>query len=110
MCKGDSHDCYGIKNATYDHIEAVYGIWSNHSLTDPTVYPDDVLVHTSGYAPDGQANTGYYRRFDSLVDTTDMNGNCSAAQPEWRRNEAYPCLEENFSFGYAISGLINGEG
>lgn len=39
-----------------------------------------------------------------------MNGNCSAAQPEWRKNEAYPCLEENFSFGYAITGLINGEG
>lgn len=110
MCKGDSHNCYDIKNATYDHIEAVYGIWSNHTLDDISVYPDDVLVHTSGYAPDGDANTGYYRRFDTLIDTTDMNGNCSAAVPQWRRNEAYPCLEKNFSFGYAIKGNVNGEG
>jgi len=79
MCAGDSHACYGIPNATYDHIESVYGLWSNHSLTDPQVYPDDVLVHTSGYAPDGTDNLGYYRRFDTLVDTTAMNGNCSAA-------------------------------
>lgn len=72
---------YNIPNATYDHLETVFGIYSNHSLTDPTVYPDDVLVHTSQFAPDGINNTGYYRRFDSLVDTTDMNGNCSAANP-----------------------------
>jgi hypothetical protein len=84
MCKGDEHNCYDIPNATYDHIEAVYGIWSNHSLSDYTVYPDDVLVHTSDYAPDGSANTGYYRRFDSLIDTTEMNGNCSAAHPIYR--------------------------
>jgi hypothetical protein len=110
MCKGDGHNSYNIPNATYDHIEAVYGLWSNYTLTDPTVYPDDVLVHTSGYAPDGINNTGYYRRFDSLIDTTDMNGNCSAAVPQFRQNEAYPCLEKNHSFGYAITGLINGEG
>jgi hypothetical protein len=110
MCKGDEHNSYNIPNATYDHIEAVYGLWSNYSLSDPTVYPDDVLVHTSGYAPDGINNTGYFRRFDSLIDTTDMNGNCSAAVPQWRQNEAYPCLEKNHSFGYAITGLINGEG
>ncbi len=67
------------------------------------------MVHTSGYAPDGINNSGYYRRFDSLIDTTDMNGNCSAAVPEWRRKEAYPCLDKNFSFGYSITGLINGE-
>jgi len=79
MCQGDGHNCYDIPNATYDHIESVFGLWSNHSLSDPEVYPDDVLVHTSGYAPDGTGNTGYYRRFDSLIDTTAMNGNCSAA-------------------------------
>jgi len=79
MCKGDGHNCYDIPNATYDHIESVYGLWSNHPLSDPTVYPDDVLVHTSGYAPDGTENLGYYRRFDSLVDTIEMNGNCTEA-------------------------------
>lgn len=110
MCKGDGHNCYDIPNATYDHIESVYGLWSNHPLSDPTVYPDDVLVHTSGYAPDGTKNLGYYRRFDSLIDTTDMLGNCAAAQPGYGFNEMYPCLELNHSFGYAITGLINGEG
>ena len=47
MCKGSDHNMYNIPNATYDHLETVFGIYSNHSLTDPTVYPDDVLVHTS---------------------------------------------------------------
>lgn len=79
MCAGDRHDSYGIQNATYDHIESVFGLWSNHTLSDPQVYPDDILVHTSGYAPDGTKNLGYFRRFDSLIDTTAMNGNCSAA-------------------------------
>jgi hypothetical protein len=79
-------------------------------LSDSTVYPDDVLVHTSGYAPDGSLNTGYHRRFDTLIDTKLMDGNCSAAQPEWRRNEAYPCLEEQQSFGYAIKGNRHNEG
>jgi len=85
----------------------VYGLWSNHSLTDPQVYPDDVLVHTSGYAPDGSNNTGYYRRFDTLVDTVLMNGNCSAASPKWKENEMYPCLELIYSYGYALTGLKN---
>eukprot|EP00759_Apiculatamorpha_spiralis_P031902 PhF_6_TR33626/c0_g1_i1/m.49112 len=110
MCKGDGHNTYGIPNATYDHIEPVFGLYSNHSLTDPTVYADDVLVHSSDYAPDGDRNLGYFRRFDSLVDTTAMNGNCSLAQPIWMRNEMYPCLERNFSFGYAITGLVRAGG
>ena len=50
MCKGDSHNCYGIPNATYDHIEPVVGIYSNAPLDDLTVYDDDVLVHGSNYA------------------------------------------------------------
>ncbi len=47
MCKGGDHNMYNIPNATYDHLETVLGIYSNHSLTDTTVYPDDVLLHTS---------------------------------------------------------------
>lgn len=110
MCAGDRHDSYGIQNATYDHIESVFGLWSNHTLSDPQVYPDDILVHTSGYAPDGTKNLGYFRRFDSLIDTTAMNGNCSAAQTPWKMNEMYPCVELNHSFGYALTGLKNAYG
>uniref|UniRef100_A0A7S1U2H4 Peptidase C39-like domain-containing protein n=1 Tax=Phaeomonas parva TaxID=124430 RepID=A0A7S1U2H4_9STRA len=105
MCKGDAHDCYGLPNATYDHIEATFGIYSDHPLSDATVYPDDVLVHTSDYAPDGELDVGYYRRFDTLIDTVEMDGNCSEAQPGFGKNEMYPCLEENYSFGWAISGV-----
>jgi hypothetical protein len=47
MCKGSDHNMYNIPHATYDHLETVFGIYSNHSLSDHTVYPDDVLVHTS---------------------------------------------------------------
>ena len=47
MCKGSDHNMYNLTNATYDHLEVVFGIYSNHSLTDHTVYPDDVLQHTS---------------------------------------------------------------
>ena len=29
----------------YGHVEPVVGIQSNHPLTDPTVYDDDVVLH-----------------------------------------------------------------
>ncbi|KAJ8604470.1 hypothetical protein CTAYLR_000948 [Chrysophaeum taylorii] len=101
MCKGDSHDCYGLPNATYDHIEPVFGIFTDN-LT--TLLPNDVLVHGSDYAPDGAANLGYFRQFDTLVDTTAMDGNCSRAIPILGKNEMYPCLEYNYSYGVAITG------
>lgn len=106
MCAGDGHDCYGIPNATYDHVEPVFGIYSD-DMTAP-VMPDDVLVHGSDYAPDGSNNTGYFRRFDSLVDTTDMDGNCSEAVPMYGKNEMYPCIEQVHAFGVAITGLVQG--
>lgn len=106
MCKGDSHNSYDLPNATYDHVEPVFGIYSNN-LSAP-VLGDDVLVHGSDYAPDGEANTGYFRRFDSLVDTTDMAGNCSLAIPVWGKNEMYPCLDLVHSFGFAVTGLARG--
>ena len=46
MCKGDSHDTYGLGN--YDHIEPVWGILSNHSLDDEQAYTDDVIIHGAG--------------------------------------------------------------
>jgi hypothetical protein len=47
MCSGDGHNTYGLAN--YDHIEPVFGIYSNHPLSDLTVYNDDVLVHGSDW-------------------------------------------------------------
>ena len=55
----------------FGHVEPVWGIYSNHSLDDPTVYPDDVLVHSSD-----QDLNPYYRPFHTLQDTPKMEGNC----------------------------------
>jgi hypothetical protein len=59
-----------------DHVECLYGIFSNHSLDDPTVYPDDVVLHTSD-----QDCFPYYRPMASLEDTPAMEGNCKIARP-----------------------------
>ena len=37
-----------------------------------------------------------------------MNGNCSAATENF--DVDYPCVEKNHTFGYAVTGLVNGEG
>lgn len=109
LCQGDPHDMYGM--AAYDHIEPVFGIYSNHSLADGNasiVFDDDVLVHGSDYAPDGAQNKGYFRSFSSLVDTVDMNGNCKDATE--RDNEMYPCVPDDVDYGYAITGVVDPAG
>lgn len=105
MCSGDRHNSYDL--AHYDHIEPVFGIFSNRSLTDPTVYGDDVLVHGSDWD-----TLAYYRRFDSLVDSAfngrKLIGNCSAAVPYGGGpNEAYPCVMNELDYGWAITGLVD---
>ncbi|KAH8046783.1 hypothetical protein JL721_12308 [Aureococcus anophagefferens] len=131
MRAGGAHDAYGLANATYDVIQPVFGIYSQYALTDASeVFDDDVLAHgsgkgrtrernsqlqrllsrpfstRSGKAPDGSANLGYYRRFDTLVDTLYLRGNCSKADD--KRGEAYPCLDVAYDFGVAISGNAAG--
>jgi len=100
-CKGDSHDAYGI--GKYDHIEAVYGIFSNHSCDDTQVYDDDWLVHESDWD-----HNGYYRKLNQLTDTPEMNTNCRNAQGRGGGpNEAYPCIPKEVDYGYAIKGIID---
>lgn len=77
MCKGDSHT--GDGNVPFDHIEPAWGLFSNHPLSDEEIYEDDYIQHGSDYSPDGANNTGYFRSFDSLIDTVDMDGNCKYA-------------------------------
>jgi len=105
LCKGDAHSCYD--GSAYDHIEPFFKLYSNHDLSDPTVYPDDYVVHGSDYAPDGKMNLGYFRNFSSLLDNTDMEGNCKDAQPGWGYNEMYPCIYDDISYGYSITGLAD---
>lgn len=107
LCSGDRHNSYGL--AEYDHIEPVFGIYSNSSLeTDgDTVFPDDVLVHGSDWD-----QFGYYRRFDTMVDSakhgSKLTGNCSkAAAHGGGANEAYPCFMDDINYGYAITGFVD---
>jgi len=107
MCSGDNHNTYGL--AAYDHIEPVFGIFSNRTLTDLNVYPDDVLVHGSDWD-----QNGYYRPFNSLVDSSKngpkLTGNCSKAVPTGGGpNEAYPCLMNLIDYGWSIKGLMDPE-
>jgi len=108
MCKGDAHAAYGL--GPFDHIEPIFGLYSNHPLTDETVYDDDVLVHGSDYAIDGDTNQGYFRPFNSMVDTTAMEGNCKNAQDNsggHKRNEMYPCFNDQQNYGASIHGLVD---
>lgn len=105
LCKGDAHSCYD--GSPYDHIEPFFKLYTNHEVTDTTVYPDDVVVHASDYAPDGKMNLGYFRNMSSLLDTIDMEGNCKDAQPGWGYNEMYPCIYDDVTYGYSITGLVD---
>ena len=83
-----------------DHVEPVYGLFSNHPLTDPVVYDDDYVLHASD-----QDFQTYYRPINSLNDTLAMSGNCAKAQPGYGRNEMYPCFDTDVTYGLAVTGL-----
>jgi hypothetical protein len=105
MCQGDEHNAYGLGH--YDHIEPFWGVYSNNPLDDEEIYSDDWIVHGSNYAPDGDQNLGYFRKFHSLPDSTDMDGNCKDAQPGWGKNEMYPCIYDQQNWGAALKGLVD---
>lgn len=103
ICKGDPHICYpgSCPNGGHaDHVEVMYGLFSNHSLDDPNVYDDDYIVHTSDqdYLP-------YFRPIHSLQDSILMEGNCKHAGRGFGRNEMYPCFSEGVTYGLAVTGL-----
>jgi len=102
-CKGDSHGPHG-GDGYYDHIEPVFGIWSNKTL-DPsgTWYPDDQLVHNSDYD-----QNHYYRAFSTVQDDAKMMGNCASAPSGAGHNEMYPCIpSDNYDYGYAMTGIVD---
>ena len=107
ICKGDSHVCYPDScpnGGACDHVEPMFGIFSNHPLTDPTVYDDDYVLHAS----DQDLQT-YYRPLNSLDDSLDMSGNCKNAGSGFGKNEMYPCFDASVTYGLAVLGLdVNG--
>ena len=103
MCKGDSHAPYpgSCPNGGHvDHVECMYGIFSEHPLDDPTVYSTDVVLHTSD-----QDCFPYYRPMSTLEDTPEMEGNCKIARAGFGKNEMYPCIDQNVTYGLAVTGL-----
>lgn len=103
ICKGDGHDCYQgscPNGGQCDHVEPMFGIWSNHPLSDATVYDDDWIVHASDqdYEP-------YFRPMKTLEDDLNMRGNCLHAGSGFGKNEMYPCFDEKVTYGLAVTGL-----
>jgi hypothetical protein len=109
ICKGDPHECYPDScplGGSCDHVEPMTAIYSNHSLTDKTVYDDDIIAHFS----DQDLQT-YYRPLQTLNDTLAMDGNCAAAVPGFGHNEMFPCFPTELTYGLAVLGLnVSGGG
>lgn len=103
MCKGDAHNSYGL--GTFDHIEPIFGIYSNGSYNVTAVGDDDWIVHGSDYSPDGDMNKGYFRQLNKMTDDTTMTGNCANAQPGYGKNEMFPCLDQSNASLVGITGL-----
>jgi len=88
----------------YNHVEPVYGIYSNYSLDE--YHPENVIVYASDWD-----QFHYYRSFESLPDAVPLEGNCKDAQTSPGHNEAYPCIDiPGPNFGYAIKGIIDPKG
>lgn len=104
IMKGEKHDPYGHgdnpNDGGFDHVEPMWGIGSNHPLSDSTVYDDDWIVHGSNHDSEP-----YYRRLNSLDDSLGMSGNCHDAQPQFGARQMYPCFYEQVTYAVAIEGL-----
>lgn len=97
----------GSRSGAFSHIEPVWGIFSNHSFDDDTVYDDDVVVHGADYwASATVEGPSLYRTFASLPDDERMEGNCANAIPVIGKNEFYPCVMYDVAYGFAISGFV----
>ena len=106
--RSSSHPLFAALTHSYDHIEPFFGIYSKHDLSDTQVYGDDIVVHGSDYAPDGTDNFGYFREFSGLLDSKNMDGNCKDAGSGYGKNEMYPCIYEDLTYGTAITGVSGG--
>jgi len=104
LCKGDGHGCYGggpcPNGGACDHVEPIFGIFSDRPLTDETVYDNDWVLHASDqdYMP-------YYRKMSTLEDDTSLEGNCQIAEAGFGKNEMYPCFDKQVTYGLAVTGV-----
>jgi hypothetical protein len=104
LCKGDGDSCYSPSacpnGGMCNHVEPIFGIFSDKALDDETAYDDDWILHASD-----QDSLPYYRKLSTLEDSTSMNGNCAKAQAGFGKNEMYPCFDEKVTYGLAVTGL-----
>jgi len=101
------HNHESLGAGAFSHIEPVWGIFSNHSLDDDTVYDDDVVVHGADYWANATVEgPALYRRIDSLDDDENMAGNCGKAIGVFGKNEFYPCVMRDVAYGYALTGFV----
>jgi len=104
LCKGDGTTRYTPTSCPSgglcNHVEPMFGIFSDHPLDDENVYDDDWILHASD-----QDLMPYYRKMSTLQDSTTMDGNCANAQPGFGRNEMYPCFDQHVTYGLAVTGL-----
>jgi hypothetical protein len=89
--------CPGLPFGLYSHVEPVVGILSDHPLTDEEFYDDDVVVHFT----DADTNI-YYRTMQSLPGTYDYVAHCPG-----KDYLAYPCINPQRGFGWAIQGFLD---
>jgi hypothetical protein len=69
----------------------------------PCRYPEDVLVHATnaGVNP-------YYRTFKSLPDNLNFTGQCFRGAASGRDYECFPCVYDQYGFGWAIQVTTQG--
>lgn len=88
----------------YNHVEPVFGIYSNYSLDE--YHAENVIVHASDWD-----QLHYYRTFESLPDAVPLDGNCRESQMQAGHNEAFPCIDiPGPNFGYALKGVRDPKG
>jgi len=103
ICKDDGGCPYKDScpnGGAINHVEPMFAIFSNHPLNNTEVFDDDWILHGSD-----QDVQPYYRPLKSLPDSLKMDGNCADALPGFQHNEAYPCFDEDVTYGVAVTGL-----
>lgn len=98
LWSGQTYPIYDMTppGGMYGHVEPVVGIQSNHPLTDPEVYDDDVAVHFT----DGGTNT-VHRVISTLGGKWNGPGTAANCGPKF----SY-CMA-SYAFGWAVKDLAD---
>lgn len=88
-------------DSDYDHIVPVTGIASNHSLTDPAYYADDVIYFNDNGLWGSAANPPYYFNFPfGAFQATRQQANAQSGP-------VYSLTNDASNYGIAITGVMD---